>query len=365
MLVAWLAMNLLNHVPKPGAWELGPRGDMVPVQGRVSTIHHPLINMWSRWDAGWYRGIAASGYKFKPDQPSNAAFFPVYPMLIRAVYVVVGSHSEVSWFVCGIVVSNAALVAVLAYLFVLVRLEFDEETARRAVLYILIFPTTLFLSAVYAESVFLAFTIGSFYHARKREWWLAGILGCAATMSRPTGIVLLVGLCVEYLLQCEFSWRKVRINILALGLVPLGLAGFFTYLHYAAGTATAATQAQYAWGLRLQGQWRTLAPFFRQGVEVHGTTVDLGFTLVFFALVILTAFRLRASYATYSVAYLIFITMWGSLESVPRYVLGLFPVIILLALIGRNDVFHRSYVPISAGLAALFMAVFAVWGWVA
>jgi hypothetical protein len=178
-------------------------------------------------------------------------------------------------------------------------------------------------------------------------------------------VLIFVGLLVEYMIQCEFNWRKIRLNILALGLAPLGLAGYFAYLHYAVGAGTAPAQAQYSWGLGLQGQWRTLAPFFGSGTAPHGTKVDLGFTLVSFVLVIVTAFRLRASYAAYSIAYLIFITMWSSLESIPRYVLGLFPMIILLALFGRNDFFHRSYVPISAGLAAFFMAVFAVWGWVA
>src|SRR3954467_15005723 len=84
MLVAWLAMNLLNHVPGPKAWEIGRRGEITAVQGHVSPTHYSLINMWSRWDAGWYYSIAKSGYKFAPDQRSNTAFFPVYPMLIRA-----------------------------------------------------------------------------------------------------------------------------------------------------------------------------------------------------------------------------------------------------------------------------------------
>jgi len=137
------------------------------------------------------------------------------------------------------------------------------------------------------------------------------------------------------------------------------------YLHYATGSAAATVEAQAVWGHTPQSPWQTLLPFFQKGVETRGTRVDLAFTLAFVGLVIATVVRLRASYAAYSVASLVFITMWGSLASVPRYVLGIFPVIILLAVIGRDDVFHRAYVPISAGLAALFMAIFAVYGWVA
>ena len=149
------------------------------------------------------------------------------------------------------------------------------------------------------------------------------------------------------------------------GLAPAALASFLGYLHYAQGSATAIVQAQEAWGLQWQSQWRTLAPFFQRGLEVRGTVIDLAFTFAFLALVIAVAFRLRASYAIYSAAYLFFITMWGSLESVSRYGLGLFPAFMLLASLGKNPVFDRIYLPFSAALAALFMAVFAVWGWVA
>ncbi len=358
-------MKLLQHAPNPGAWEISNTGRIIPVRGHVSFTMHPFVNMLSRWDAGWYGGIARDGYKFTVGQQSNTAFFPMYPMLIRAVHSVVRSSRLYSWFLCGIVVSNAALLAALAYFFQLVRLEFDGEAARRAVLYFLIFPTTLFLSAVYSEAVFLSFLIGSFYHARKGQWGLAGLLGCAATLSRPPGCVVIVGLIAEYLMQIEFNWRRIRLNVFALGLVPLGLGAFLLYLRYAQGSVTAAAQAQYAWGLKLQNPWTTASALLQRAPDGGGTMIDFGFTLVALGLVTAVAFRLRASYAAFSIAYLAFITMWGSLESIPRYILGLFPIVVLLALFGRNDAFHRVYVPFSAALAALFMAIFAVWGWVA
>ncbi len=177
--------------------------------------------------------------------------------------------------------------------------------------------------------------------------------------------MIFVGLVVEYLLQCEFNWRKVRLNVFALGLPPLCLAGYFGYLRHAEGTATAVLQAQGAWGLGMQNPLRTVASFFTNFVGEHGTVVDLGFTLAFAALAIVMLFRLRWSYSIYSLAYLGFITMWGSLHSMPRYVLGMFPAIIFLAVLGRNETFHRAYVPFSAALAGLLMGIFAVWGWVA
>ncbi|MEP6809883.1 MAG: mannosyltransferase family protein, partial [Chthoniobacterales bacterium] len=234
MLVAWMAMFLLHHNPPEGAWEIGACGNKETINRPVS-LRNLAVNMWSRWDASWYHDVAAHGYRFSANEPSNTAFFPVYPMAMRAAHAVVSSHKDIWWFVCGIVVSNVALLGCLTYLFLLVRMEFDTTTARRAVLYLLIFPTTLFLSAVYSESAFLLTIVGSFYHARKREWWWAGLLGAVATLSRPPGIMIIVGLLVEYLLQCEFQWRKLRWNALALSLPLLALGSFLTYLHFSAG----------------------------------------------------------------------------------------------------------------------------------
>ncbi len=96
------------------------------------------------------------------------------------------------------------------------RLDFDRATAARAVLYLLVFPTTLFLSAVYAESLFLALTVAAFYHARRGQWWIAGALGGLAALARPHGVLLALPLAVEYLAQRDFDLRAIRGNILAL-----------------------------------------------------------------------------------------------------------------------------------------------------
>jgi hypothetical protein len=364
-LVGWLALAMLTKINAPGAWEIGRSGEITTIESRPSAAHRPLLNVWSRWDAGWYHAIARNGYSFKPGQTSNTAFFPAYPALIRLVRPVIGSDRPERWMLAGLVVSNVALAVALTYLWLLTRLEFDEATARRAVLYLLVFPTTLFFSAVYSESVLLAFAIGSFYHARRRQWWLAGVLGAVAALSRPQGFLIAVALAVEYALQCEWNWRKIRADVLAIALVPLALGGFVAYLHYMQGAADAMVQSQNAWGMKLQPQWRTLAPFFVKGLDVKGTVIDLAFTAAYLALVITVGIKLRASYGAYSAACLFFITMWGSVESVPRYGLAIFPMFILLAWLGRNETFDRIFVPASAAIAAVFMAVFAVWGWVA
>jgi hypothetical protein len=80
---------------------------------------------------------------------------------------------------------------------------------------------------------------------------------------------------------------------------------------------------------------------------------------------VLVLLRLRASYGIYVVLSLVFAIIWGMPIPVARFGLAMFPIMIALALLGRNPAFDRFYVIISTGLAAFFMIVFSQWGWVA
>ncbi len=47
--------------------------------------HQPWFSGWVRWDAGWYRQIAAEGYTYTPGQQSTVAYFPGYPLAVRVL----------------------------------------------------------------------------------------------------------------------------------------------------------------------------------------------------------------------------------------------------------------------------------------
>src|SRR3954468_12922782 len=48
-----------------------------------------LVAPLARWDSVWYLAIANDGYP--PGDPGRAAFFPLYPLLVRAARAFVGS----------------------------------------------------------------------------------------------------------------------------------------------------------------------------------------------------------------------------------------------------------------------------------
>jgi Gpi18-like mannosyltransferase len=85
----------------------------------------------------------------------------------------------------------------IVYLYKLEKLDFSDNIAAKAVLYLSIFPTAYFLSALYTEELFSAFVIVSLCYARNAKWPLAGFLSLFAALTRLTGLLLLPVIFVE------------------------------------------------------------------------------------------------------------------------------------------------------------------------
>ena len=372
-LIGWLALQSFQNMPAaPSSWEIKANGNVGPVSPNLraavlSVEVHPLVNIWSRWDAGWYFKIAKYGYEFTAGRESSAAFFPLYPMLMRAVHLVLPGDTDLSWFAAGMIVSNAALLIALYYLALLVRLDFDRTVATRAILYLLVFPTSLFFSAVYSESVFVAAILAAFYYARTNRWLLAGACAAAAALTRTPGILLVIPLALEYMMQRRFRLREIRPDVASLLLIPAGVAGLMLYFQQRFGNFLATRDAQAAWG----HGWGELAwpwqPFLRflDHARVTNEIINVTFAFAILALIGFAARRVPVSYTVYAVLSYWFVTAWGSLDSMPRYVLPIFPAFIGLAILGRSQLFDRAYLAAAGCFGAFFMVRFALWRWVA
>ncbi|MDR7610786.1 MAG: mannosyltransferase family protein, partial [Armatimonadota bacterium] len=136
---------------------------------------NPFLAVWGHWDTRWYLDIARRGYS--PERlpytgEANYAFFPLYPLLMRALGPVVGDV-----YLAGIVVSNLSLVAAAVLLYRLARLDGDELAAERSVKYLVLLPTAFVFSAVLTEALFVALSVAAFLQARRDRWWAAGALG--------------------------------------------------------------------------------------------------------------------------------------------------------------------------------------------
>jgi hypothetical protein len=156
-------------------------------QHQLGSVGYLLFGSVARFDSGYYLDIAQHGYG--PAGSGKLAFFPLYPLAIRAVSVVAGSGV-----LAGALVSGIALLIALVALHRLCELELGRRAADATVLLLAFAPLSFFFTAVYTESVFLALTVGAVLGARSGRWRLACGLGALATLTRPTGILLVVAL---------------------------------------------------------------------------------------------------------------------------------------------------------------------------
>src|SRR4051812_29592214 len=180
--VLWPTRTAVLLVAVFAALSFGPAQGVLAAQNatRFDTpqlthaLADPLLAPLARWDAVWYLRVADSGYG---ESEARAAFFPLYPLLVRGLAVPFGA-SPAALLVAAYAVALATFLAALTLLHRLVTLELGRRLAEPTLLLLAVFPAALYFGAPYAESLFLALSVGAFYAARTGRWAAAG--ACAA-----------------------------------------------------------------------------------------------------------------------------------------------------------------------------------------
>jgi Mannosyltransferase (PIG-V) len=332
--------------------------ELNPSRGRWDSPRlHELgaaVDVWARWDSDWYLRIAESGYDWPSSTP---AFFPLYPTLVAGVGRLLGDR----FLLAGLAVSLVACATAFVLLHGLVRRGLGAEDASRAVLYLALFPTSLFLGAVYGESVFLALAIGTFVLAeRGRQGWASATAGLAL-LTRAQGVALLPALAV-------FAWRSDRRGR-GLALLVLPVAMFLAFpltLEITVGHAFAFLDAQKVWE-------RSLAPLGPLGGLVlaigEGDVLGPVLAVALLGLALLAWRRLGAAYGLYAVVALALpmalpSERLGGLYSFPRLALAAFPCLVALAVLGRDRRVHLAAVAVLGAALAINVVRWALWYWV-
>jgi hypothetical protein len=151
------------------------------------------------WDASWFVRVAQDGYptsyEYGPNGEllgSTLAFFPGYPMLIKAMAAVTGfEHANVAIALAWIF---GAIVAVL--LCALATRLWNRRVALALVALVCVQPMSVVFTMAYSEPMFLALVLASLLLAHRERWLLAGFFGFLAGLTRPTGAALALALIV-------------------------------------------------------------------------------------------------------------------------------------------------------------------------
>jgi hypothetical protein len=159
-----------------------------------STI--PFINFFSQWDGAWYNQIAIQGYPAGANPLSgNWAFFPLYPLLMRAFGTpLFGVMPQVqAVYISGFLISNILFFACLILFYKVTQLVFqNSHLSLISTVFFAFWPGALFYSAVYSESLFMLFALAAFYFLEKENTGKSTVLAVLAALTRSNGFMILI-----------------------------------------------------------------------------------------------------------------------------------------------------------------------------
>lgn len=306
------------------------------------------------WDGWWYQQIAAHGYHpalvpvpgatgLITLEGNSAAFFPLYPALMRLVSECTG----LGLYGAGMAVSViASFVAALGIHTVTARLGGTRAGVVAVGLWA-VWPGSGTEWSVYSESLYTALAVWACHAVMTRRWLTAGLLTCAAGLTRPTAVALIAALTVAALLALHRRQDGLRRPLAAIAIAPLGLFGYLTWVGHRMG--------DYGGYFKLQkGAWGHTFDFGRYTLDVL-TSVPVGHFDYLFAfpfedvlgvavtllapalIVLLLRLRPPSVLAVYVVlTVLIVLGTQQYFGNVSRYLLPLFPLLIPLAIAMRR-----------------------------
>jgi hypothetical protein len=336
---------------------------------RLHVLADPVLGGWVRWDGWWYLMIARHGYTYRPHHMSSVAFFPVYPLAIRAVSAVLPGGNGFSAVLLTVVSGAVALVLFHRWC----RRRLSASRSRAALVVLALYPFAWYLyGAAYSDALYLALVLTAFLLLEQDHYLLAGLVGAVATAARPTGITLVIGLLAVALDRRRRASNHGRAGGWPRELLVLsscaGLAAWCAWLAVRFGNPLAFIETEGAPGwnqppglhtwLKL-GIWHQLLHL--PSPEAIAILLQAALVVAFVCLVPAVARRFGHGYAVYTLA-VVLVPAVSSADflGLGRYLLPAFPVFAVVgAAIDGQVVWRRLTAIVSTTLLVAGTALFA------
>ena len=348
-LVVFIGIRLGSFLaPNPGSghWDAGP------------FWYDKLL----RWDSGLFAGIIRDGYANSVDVGGSATTgsFPLYPLLSYGVQSLLG----VDEYVALLLVSNVAALTTALLIAKFFKDELGKETALLSVAFFWFFPSSIFLSAGYSESLFLALVLLSFVLLRAKRFVFAAVAAGLSLGTRPVGLAMLPAVLWDMWREDRAPTQILIPKMIVCGLLALsGLLGFIAFLAFRFGDPFAFLSAQSLWHEPLLDRllsWSLFNPFRHVNIRIGG------WFFCFAALTIWSFWKLRTSVSLYGLGVLMvpYVTV-GITDSADRFVMPCFPAFMCLGILCRKHPIPAiALIAVFAALLLRNSALFSQWYWI-
>ena len=329
-----------------------------------------FLNSYLQWDANNYYRIAKGGYSYHTENGmfTTLAFFPLYPWLVRVVGILTGNLV-----VSGVLTSCLLYSGACAYMYKLLSYDYEKQTAIRAIVYISVFPHSLFFGTMMNESMLFFTMAATLYYIRRHDWVKTGIFGALAALSRMVGILLAVPAAVEWLEHyriieklknksykeiCSLFFKKgIWIFLMLLG------TGIYLFCNYK-------TTGEWFKFLEYQKEiWHNGAVYFGKGISLITDNAIANNEFTKFALwlpelisvvfvIVMLIYGLRSTQSMYTVFLLVYIIINTGFEwpiSIARYMCCALPAFVILSDFSQK---HKWTEPVITASMAIAMGVF-------
>jgi Gpi18-like mannosyltransferase len=230
LFTGYIGMNLFSKYTTVPVYQENVPGSLSQwkqkLPGSINETEYLKLEDFIKFDTYAYLKIATEGYdKVSMDQPHTAAnwvFFPLYPLLIYLAGFVLWQHPAI----IGIILSNVFLFAALTYVYrIALQRGLSEKQAGAVLFLILIYPSSLYFSIPYTESLFLLLSAAAVYYATNKQYAWAFLAASLSTVTRVPGFINLAFVLGSVLIDGGFRITKNHFKWLLyslLSLVPMG-----------------------------------------------------------------------------------------------------------------------------------------------
>lgn len=302
---------------------------------------------WGNFDGVHYLDLAMRGYHAQ----GLHVFFPIFPILINVVNLVVNNY-----FLAGFILSNTLFLVASVVFYKFLKEKYNLSTARWGTALLFCFPTSFFFGSIYTESLFLLLVVLSFYLTGFKAALVASVAGATRLVGTFLALPFLLGkkkwlffvACAGFAIYILYTWYFYHSPLLMIS----DQANFQNARASSLSTLVSPPQVV----------WRYLKIFATGGIDKFDTWLAVLEFVSFVGGVILLTYltwkrKMEKAYLVFAWPALILPSLSGTLSSMPRYLLVIFPIYIAFALI-KNKTIKLTLLVFSSVLMTVLTILF-------